>query len=371
MSRSLCLDMVSIYEGFVKELIHVNDDYSGDIKIHCIENCLFHVSVSSELHFLTNVATVDGKIQSISNKQFYYLPEKLNASCGRLYLEDLKQSYLTILETPKNTIPHIPTPLFYFMDYESVNGTVHSYDILFYLMYVYKKSGLTCPLLIPKSTNVYFQNAKAMFEKYYDVCFYEIEMNQVYSFSKIFFVRTYLNTFFIEVKSFINETLIDPILEAHKDVPFYDTVARVKMKPKEQVFTIQSVFEESDIFSSFCKEHSIFLMPEDLSEELKIYYINKAKYSIITWGSIFYIFIDYYRKSTEDLYVSVIFHKHMMSQRCFIQTFPQYHRQIMYLCDQSVAQVYNTLHFRGEIIEDLDSLDAFVQITSLKEFLPS
>jgi hypothetical protein len=359
--------MVSIYEHIPKEIIHINDDYTNPPQVQILTDLFFQVGILSDNNFLTNIGVKDGKIQSILNKTLYFLPEKLGYLTGVPYAQKLLKSYQEILTVENEAIQTITEPVFYFMDYDSCIATGETYDILFYLLFHYKKKGLSIPLVIPDSTNKYFRSFCSLLEKWYGVSFYRLQYDKVYKFSSLYCIRTYQNIFFHEVKNFINETLINPIVEKYKDTEYYTTVGKIKIKNNSQVQRPQSTFEPNELLTVFCKEKNIYLFPEDVSEELKIYYLNKAKNIIVSWGSIYYIYINYYLANAHEKFISVLFHKEMMPERYSLYSENNMIHQRMRHCDQSIDQVYNNFHFRGEVIDNLDSLDVYIDKTALKE----
>jgi hypothetical protein len=352
--------MVSIYERFSKDLIHVNDDYTSHPAIHTLKNLLFQVDESNENDFLTPVGIQGNKIQSILNKQFHYVPERMGASSGVEYSKHLFDTYKTLSSCLENSVETVKEPVFYFMDFESVNGTVHSYDLLFYLLYIYKTSGLQCRLVIPNSCNLYFKKTIELIKDYYTVEFLEIKYGKPYLFECLYCIRSYMNTFFLEVKEFVNTTLIDPILEKYKRKEYSNTVGKVKVLPKGSIRSLNAVFPYSSEFSEACIQQNIFLFDDTTPEDLKIYYMNNAENVIVCWGSIFYIYIDYYLKSTKDKFISVLFHKAMMPEKnCLVYHNGSFYQQ-MNQGERGIQQVYNTLRFQGEIIDNIDSLSQYI-----------
>jgi hypothetical protein len=349
--------MTYLYTKFSKNEIDVKDDYSNSIQTHCLRNLLFMTGVSSENGFLTPIGLQNGKIQSLCNKQFYYIPEKMGGSCGKRYGDELFSIYDTLRTTPESDITVISEPVFYFLDFEAVNGTVHSYDLLFYLLYVYKQFNLSMPLVIPETTNVYFQSTCDLLQKYYNVSFLKVLPNKAYRFETCVCVRTYLNIFFLEVKDFLSRTLITPILQSFDGTPRYERVAKVKVKPKGEIRTHQAVFQTSEVFEVYCNERKLHVLDESLSEEEKIYYINTANEIIVCWGSIFYIYIDYYLKTTDDKYITVLFHKAMMPERKCLVHYNGRHYQQMNDTWPHTDQVYTRLSFQGKVIDSLETLD--------------
>ena len=363
--------MASIYETFSRELIQVNDNYKGSILLHKLHNILFQADTTEENNFLSCVAVVDGKIQSLCNRQFFYIPEIVKGYCGHHYSKHLQATYSSIVQSSAESVETITTPVFYFMDYDSTNATGHTYDVLFYLLYMYKSYNLDCPIIIPNSTNTYFRSLIELIRKYHNVTFIELEYGKTYCFQTVFFVRTYMNMFLPEVKDFLNTTLIDPILEKYKNEPYHEKICRLKIKSKDVILksnvynTPQAIFDESDEFLKECNDKSIFQLTDEIPEDLKIYYINKANTITVFWGSIYYIYVDYYLKSTEDKFISVLFHKYMMPERqSLIGSTGRIYQQ-MYHCDRNIPQIYNSLSFQGEVIDNIETLNEYLARSSL------
>jgi hypothetical protein len=356
--------MVSIYDVFSKDRIEINDDYTGDIKLHTLHNVTFQAKQTDDYNFLACLGMVDSKIQSILNKQFYYIPEVFKGFCGVDYSRSLREIYESITTSAVETHQDIITPVFYFMDYESTNGSGHTHDILFYLIYMYKKFHLTCPIVIPKSTNKHYRSLIHLLQTYYNVDFMEIEYGKTYHFKTIFCTRTYLNIFYLEVKSFIHDTLIQPILLKYKDHPYHTSIAKVKIKQQKMFLTPQATFDYSESFENECKETSVYLFDDDLPEDLKIYYLNNASNILVSWGSIYYIYICYYLSTTEKKFISVLFHPVMMPERGSLFSNNGVYYQQMFHATRNIQQVYNTLRFEGEVIDNTASLEEYIMRSS-------
>lgn len=368
LNRLNCLDMVSIYTAFPRKAIEVNDNYSGEILPQCLNNVRFRVEKSSENNFITSVGVCNGKAQSITNKQLHYVPEIIGGVSGHYYGKELYATYQNILETSDENTIAISTPVFYFMDFESVQGTGHSHDLSFYLLYYYKKYNLSYPLLIPNTTQHYMNTLYKLLEDYYGVTFIRVDYNQTYQIDSLYCLRSYLNVFLKDVKEFINTTLIDPILEKFKDEPSHTLIGKIKINKSKIAHTVNlpTVFEETQMFSDFCESKQIFLFDDNLSEELKIYYLNKADYLLLGWGSIYYIYLDYYLRSTENKFISVLFHKNYMPERRFLIQDNSIYGYRQCTVDNNIDNVYNMIKFKGEVIDNLESLDDYVNQTILK-----
>jgi hypothetical protein len=130
--------------------------------------------------------------------------------------------------------------------------------------------------------------------------------------------------------------------------------------------TSSTVFSSTEIFSSFCKDHSIYDLQSCPSEELKIYYLNQAETIFVSWGSIYYIYINYCLISAETKKISVLFHKNSMNERQFLLANQNhiysegpgiYHQCIAYNCGSMTDQLYNLYSFQGEVIQNIECLD--------------
>jgi hypothetical protein len=346
------------YDVFDRSDIHVIDDYSGPEKIHRIENIKMKLKVHDEYGFISFLALQDNKIINICNKHMYYFPEVVKSLSGHKYLLELHDLYINLKEEP--IIETIDKCVFQFFDYESVTGTGHSFDLMMYLLYIYKANGLTCKLLIPNSSNIHFRKTCMLLKEYCGVEFLEIENNKVYHFTSYICARTYLNILFNDVKKFVNNTLITPIIKKYDalNIPTFDSVARIKSGLAYTTNLSDTSFHLTEQFLSYCEKNRIYIIDTDLPEDLKIYYINKASNITVCWGSIFYIYIDYYLMSTENKYIKVLYHKNIMSERKFLLSLGNStYMQTMLKYSPVSNQVYNTLTFKGDIVEDLTSLD--------------
>jgi hypothetical protein len=356
--------MVSVYTKIPITDILVTDDYSGEERLHILTDLQIGISKSSELGFLACAGVKDGKIQSITNKQLFYIPTILQGMIGTEHGNDLKNVVQTLVNTNKDSHIYIETPVFYFMDYESLQGTGHSYDLCFYLLYMYKKLNLSCPLLIPDTDHPFMNTLYGLLEKYCGVSFLRIKFNCPYLFSKVFCVRTYLNILFPEVKEFVSSFLIQPILEAHSHLPTFHTVARMKILPKEKVLTQTTIFQESATYTQYCEENKILLLDDKVTEEEKIYYLNNAKRIMVCWGSIYYIYIHYYLVSAHNRFLSVIFHNGIMPERRFLTITPS---GIHQNCIVPIPNnLYHTFSFYGEVLDNISTLEEVVEKSILK-----
>ena len=250
--------MSSLYDVFERADINVIDDYSGPGKIHKIENVKMKVKAHDEYGFISFLAVQNDKILNICNKHMYYFPEIVKSLSGHKYLLELHDVYVNLKEEP--VIETIDEDVFQFFDYESVSGTGHSFDLMMYLMYIYKVNGLTSKLLIPKSSNIHFIKTCILLKEYFGVEFLEIENNKVYHFRSYICARTYLNVFFHDVKNFVNNTLITSIIKKYDalNIPMFESVARLKTGLESTANPSDTSFQLTERFLSYCKKNRIF-----------------------------------------------------------------------------------------------------------------
>lgn len=355
--------MVSIYSHFQKDLIEVNDDYKSPLEIKLLNNVSFQFGESSENRFLTPVGVCEGRVQSILNKLFYYNPEILGGVSGISYTQDLRRIHDSLVSASNPIV--INEPVFYCIDYESTSGTGHMYDILFYLAYFYKKYNLDMLFLVAEIDNIHYKALIGLLEEYLNIRFLFIQKDKAYSFQTIYAIRTYLNIYLPEVKDFINNNIISKILKKYDGESYYNTVARLKVSPKQDVLSKGSIFKESERMDRFCHENGIYRILEDLPEDKKIYLLNKATTILVSWGSIYYIYIDYYLANTDKKYISVLFHKEMMPERRFLYGDGKRVYQTMTYSFDTLPNIYKSLSFEGEILDNLETLDEYVERTSL------
>jgi hypothetical protein len=361
--------MTQIFSYINYDKINHVDDYEGSIKLHKFTNVLFRTQVSSLLRFQTPLGvTTDNKIISITNRQLSFLVIKSNHFLGENYAVDLKNTYENI--SANNYNEQIDDEVFLFFDYESVNGTGHSYDLMFYLLYIYKLNNLNCKLLVVESNNIYYNLLLGLIKKYFNIEYLYIKQNQNYLFTIFNCVRTYQNVFFHQVKEFINDNLINPIIKKYDNLNtiFYENIIKLKFYNSSQLNRDNDSFEINDAYLDFCDKNRIFDLNNVIdNEELKIYYINKAKTIIVQFSSIYYININYYLANTENKKIIVLV-KHIHNNQPFIQQVgSNLLKQNMpgNFCGNITDQLYNTWKFKGELINNIETIDDIVSMTNV------
>jgi hypothetical protein len=352
----------------IDDIIFV-DDYKNLIKLHEFENIKFRSEISHFKNFQTPLGVnEDNKIISITNKQLSFLIQEFFHYIGGEYGEDLKTTYQNIINSDIKNMEVIDESVFLFFDYESVNGTVHSYDLIFYLLYHYLSFNLNCKLLVVESDNKYYNLLLELIKKYFNVEYLFIKNNKTYFCKNLKCIRSYINIFFNEVKEFVNNKLIIPIIKKYEKIPkkYYETVIKIKYTDKSNLNSHYS-YDKTENFANFMTINNILDLNNIEDEELKIYYLNKANNIIISWGSTYYININYYLINTKDKFISLLYHPNIMSEAEFIINKGDYYLQYMpeYFTNNCVDQVYNKWTFYGEIFHNIDDLEMFITNTKL------
>ena len=355
-----------IYNYIAPSIILDVDNYNGDVKVHTFNDVLFRTEVCENFYnFHTPIAVKDEKIISISNKQLSFLIHRYRHYIGDNYGQKLQQTYHNLINNRE--IITIEEPVFHFFDYESISGTGHSYDLMFYLLYQYSLHNLKCKLLVVNSDNTYYNTLLQLIKKYYHIDYVYIDVNKNYLLKNFNCVRTYQNVFFKEVKTFIHNTLIHPIMESFSNHPYYSIISKIKVKDVSSIDRLNSSFLLTDLYASFCKTNNIFDINEINDEEYKIYLLNKANKIIITWGSNYYININYYISDYSEKFISIIFHNSILSELDFVRIMKN--TIIQNIPDWATGgyndQIYKSCSFQGEIISNIHTLDEFVQKTKL------
>jgi hypothetical protein len=344
--------MSAIYNHISKDNILSIHDYSGPNIIYNIENVKFRTDLSSEYDFQTPVGVINSKAISITNKQLSFLPDRLNHYLGDNYGNTLKYTYECIL---KENVPIlIEDPVFQFFDYESVCGSSHSYDLMCYLIYIYKLNNLNCKLLVVNSNNTYYNSTLNLFKKYYNIDYIFIDCGKTYVFKNLYCVQSYQNVFFHEVKKFINESLLTPIINLYErnNIPYFKNIYKLKLKNPSNIDRLNSAHIITDSGNAYFKDNN-YLDLDTVTDEYRIYLLNKADNIVISWGSIFYINIDYYIIDLSNKYITIIFHSNMLPEMDFIKFNGTEIRQELpswATSDYYRDQVYTKTAFKGRIL---------------------
>ena len=207
-----------------------------------------------------------------------------------------------------------------------------------------------------------------LIKKYYKIEYIYIDINKNYIIKEFKCIRTYQNVFFKEIKEFINNTLIKPIMEYHKNSFYYSIISKIKIVDKNSINPLSISFPITEQYEIFCKKNNIYDLNIINDEEYKIYLLNKAEKIIINWGSIFYVNINYYISDYANKYISLIFDNSMLPQINFIKKINNdYFMQEIpdWATGGYNDQIYKTSIFKGEIISHVNSLDEYISRTKL------
>jgi hypothetical protein len=352
------------------KVIHI-DDYNKNQLIYNFSDVIFRTHISSHMSFFTPLGVFNNKIISLTNKQFSFLFQKYNNFLGNEYATELKNTYDKIQTNIIDNILTIDEPVFQFFDYESVNGTGHSYDLMFYLLYHYKINNLSSKLLVVESSNKYYNHTLEIIKKYFNIDYIYIKPCNTYLFKNFSCTRTYQNIFFNEVKNFININLIQPIINKYEEIneTYYDDIIKIKYENPNSIDRLNISFKKTKLFNRFCSKKNIFdLNDVDDNEELKIYLLNKAKIIRINWGSAYYININYYLQNTQDKFISVIFHKNIMDESRFLNqiSLNTFNQNMPGEYSANITNhVYNNWTFEGEKIENIKDTDEYILRTKI------
>lgn len=268
-------------------------------------------------------------------------------------------------------IINIDEPVFLFFDYDSISGTGHSYDLMFYLLYHYMTNHITAKLLVVKTTNKFYNITLSLILNYFNIEYLYINENQTYLFSHFLCVRTYQNIFFNNVKEFINLYLIQPIITKYERNNFviFDSVIKIKMHNTSSINNNVNVFTNTPTFTSFCNKFKCFDLNTISDEEYKIFLLNKATNIIISSGSTYYININYYLKNTNTKFISVVVNENMRAEANWMFNYDNptkivKQRMTNNFCANIMFQVYNLWTFNGEIII-ITNIDDYISKTIL------
>jgi hypothetical protein len=345
------------------DVLYVDDYQDTNVKLNMFKNIKFRTNNSNYLNFQTQLGiNNDNKIISTSNKQLSYLVQKYEHFLGEEYANELKKNYELLKNTRSDEVIIIEDEVFQFFDYESVSSTGHSYDLIFYLLYYYCEFNLKCKLLVLESNNKYYNSLLELIEKYYNIEFIFIKENKSYLFKKFICIKTYQNVLFNNVKTFINNTLIQKIIDNYdnQNFKYYNNIIKIKYQNKNS--RINRSFYKNEELELFIEKNNYYdLNNIDDNEELKIYYLNKAKNIIIDWGSSYYININYYLLNSQCKNICVIFHKDIMSERNNLHESDniiyQHLSRHYFPGVQTDMNYYSNFTCRGKIIDNISDVN--------------
>jgi hypothetical protein len=329
------------------------DDYTGPIKLHKFSNMDFRTEISPKYSFYTPIGIIDKQLINITNKQLSFLKERYIHNIGDWYYTSLNKTIDGLINSNNKIL--INEPVFYFFDYEAISGSCHTFDCMFYLLYWYKYWNMNCRLLVVNSPNKYYNTTLKLIKENFNIEFLYIDINTNYQFAEFYCVRNYVNVFFKEVKEFINLNLILPIMKKYEDYPFYEKIIKLKYSNPDNI--TNPAFERTEELVNFYLKNNIIDLNDIENEEYKIYLINKANDIAISWGSVYYININYYlNKNINNPNIVVLFHKEMMGERYFLQNKDNLiYQNIGHYHGGETDQIYTTFNFFGKIIENLNS----------------
>jgi len=357
--------MAYIYNYIPNNLILNTHNYNflSKSEIKEFTNVKFRIQNSNYLNFHTPLGIYNNKIISITNKQLSFLPTVLNHFIGDEYGNKLKETYDNLISIENNI--EINEPVLLFMDYESITGTGHSYDLIFYLLYNYINSNLKLKLLVVKSDNNYYNILLSLIKTYFNIEYIFIEINQNYTIKNFYCCQSYQNIFFNEIKEFINNKLIIPIINKFDkiNIKTYDNIYKLKTFNKDNVISITAQIPKS--FDNFINKNNYFNI-DGIDEDYRIYLLNKSKKIIINFGSMYYININYYLLSNDNKYISVITLPYEGTNHFLYKIKDNYYGQSMpsYYTGGFIDQVYNNTFFSGDVI--LESFfDEYISKTTL------
>jgi hypothetical protein len=350
--------MSEIFSYISQDNIYIVDDYTNhEDLLYNFQNIHFRIEFCPNFYnFYSPVALKDKKILNISNKLFSFLIYKYKHFVGSPLANQVVSTYNNLLNN--HNFIYVNEPVFQFIDYESISGTGHSYDLMFYLLFIYKQNNLTSKLLVVNSNNKYYNKTLNLIKKYYNIEYYYVDTDKNYVFENYSCTRTYQNIFFDKVKEFVNTTLIEPIINKYKNFESFKIISKIKYTNINNTNRCHDSFDLTQDFVDYLKINNICDLNFIEDEEYKIYLLNKAENIIINEGSSYYINICYYIKEHLNQNIYVIFHKNNSPD---LWMFKNIHNKIYqcmpnYFCGELVDQVYNKINFYGNIISNIDSL---------------
>lgn len=353
--------MSEIHSYISPHNILVVDTYSNEEPlIHSFQDVSFRIEMCDNFYnFHSPMATVDNKIINISNKQLSFLLYKYHHFVGDELAIKMKNTYDNL---QSNTVEYINEEVFQFIDYESISGTGHAYDLMFYLLYMYKKNNVTCKLLVVNSPNKYYNILLKIISKYYNVEYIHVDLNTNYKFKTFYCTRTYQNILFNEVKDFINNTLIDKIIENYSIYNFYSYVSKLKYTNQNNINRCNDSFLLTDTYNCFLKKNNILDLNFIDDEEYKIYLLNKATNIIVSCSSSYYINICYYIKDYDNKHINVVFHS---KNSCDLWTLSninnKIHQHMPYIFTGDINNhMYNNISYNGSIISNINTIDEII-----------
>jgi hypothetical protein len=358
--------MSQIYQYIPLEKILTVDNYKQEETVHKFTEVKFRIQKCNNfLNFHSPLGIYKDKVLSVTNKQLSFLTEVYHHFVGDELATEIKNTYDN-LQHP--TCQIIKEPVFQFVDYESVNGTGHSYDLMFHLLYIYTKFNIKAKLLVVKSDNHYYNVLLKLIQNNYDVEYFYLDLDTNYLFEEFYCARTYQNILFTHVKEFINNTLIQNIMIKFDGKYYYDSLCKLKYKNINNIARVDTSFVKTELFTRFLEENSIYDLNDNNDEELKIYLLNKSNNIIVSSTSPYYINICYYIKDISSKNINIIYHasedhylwKFTINEDVIKQNMPSCY------CGNIIDQEYNKNMFKGRLIKGVTTLEEIIPQVSLK-----
>ena len=352
--------MNDIFSYISQNNVLVVDDYSNDEDIiHNFNNVCFRIELCPNfLNFHSPIATVNNKIINISNKQFSFLVYKYKHFVGAQLANQIVSTYNN-LKNENDLVEVIDDPVFQFVDYESISGTGHSYDLMFYLLYIYKKYNMISKLLVVQSNNKYYNDTLKLIKDNYDIEYIYVSTNKNYMFKTYSCVRTYQNILFNEVKQFINNTLVNKILDKYQNIQYYTSLIKLKTNNSININRCGDSFDITDEYKQYIINNNIYDLNILDNEEYKIYLLNKATDIIVSCSSAYYINICYYVTNYINKNINVVFHSNNSPDLWTFNIQGELILQQMRsdCCAGITNQAYNSILFKGKIISNVHSIN--------------
>lgn len=357
--------MTEIYNYIPLHNILQVDDYNQVEKVHHFTKVKFRIQKCDNFYnFHAPLALYNDKVISISNKQFSFLNEKYHHFVGDQLASVIKDTYVN-LQTP--TCQIVTDPVFQFVDYESIGSTSHVYDLMFHLLYIFKKYNIEAKLLVCKSDNIHYNNLLELIKKYFNVNYFYVDLNTNYIFDIFYCSRTYQNILFHEVKDFINRELIDKVMVKYEGEKYYNTLSKLKYCDINNMNRLNNSFIKSEVFNNFLHNKNICDLNNINEEDYKIYLLNKSSNIIVSCTSPYDINICYYIKDILSKNINIIYHK---SEDNYLWKFTINGDTIKQnipsiLCGNIINQQYNTIHFKGKLLSGITCPDEIIDKVSL------
>jgi hypothetical protein len=360
--------MPHIFDYIKSDDIIFLDRYEVRDIFHSLEGVKFRVNILSQdqdpYWATVPLGVYNDKAINITNHSLSFLIEKFHHFISDDYARVLQNNFETLKKDTEFII--VDEPVFQFFGYALLSG--HMYDDLFYLLYIYKKFNIQAKLLAIKTDNWQYNILLELIKKYFDVEYFYINFNINYIFKQFYVSHMFQNVFFNEVKDFINLNLIDKVLYNFKDIKSYDTILKIKTLSNNKVYSTDNIYTISDTFTKFMEDNMIFNLNSVNDEEYKIYLLNNAKNIIITFGSIYYIYINYYCKEIINKNIIIIsntpsaeYHLRKLNNELLYQTIDIYDGGYK-------DQIYNNTILNGKVLYPIHNLDeVLVHLSNLSD----